>query len=288
MEARSVLITGTTSGVGRSLLEHYARRGASIVAVNRRRVPELESRFPSVRFEHVDVRDADSVQKLVEGLAETSELPDLFLLNAAINLVDNDESFELAAYKSVIDTNLYGVLHFIGPLTRLPAGQIPRHVVAISSMAHYVGNPYGLGYFTSKRALTTCFDVWSRMYSGTDLVFQQVLLGPVPSSMYRMDDQLPAWVAWIRDSFSGSLDGTVLAVSRFALTRRKKLFHPWQAVPLYLGMWLGQRFIPGFFRGCKTLKGKARRRSEPGRDAAAQLSARDESVRREAATHGQG
>jgi hypothetical protein len=53
MELSRVLITGTTSGVGRALLDHYARRGEP-----RRRepppLPELEARYPSVRFERVD------------------------------------------------------------------------------------------------------------------------------------------------------------------------------------------------------------------------------------------
>ena len=280
MEPRSVLITGTTSGVGRALLEHYAQKGVSIVSVNRRHDSELESQYPSVRFEYVDVRNADEVQRLVEGLDKTAELPELLVLNAGINRLDNDESFDLGAYKSVIDTNLYGVLHFIGPLTRLPMGQIPRHVVAISSMANYVGNPYGLGYFTSKRALTACFEVWSKMYAGTDLIFQQVMLGPVPTAIYTMDDRSPPWMVRVRDSFSGSLDGTVRAISRLVLTRRRKLFYPWRAVPLYWGMWLGQRLISGFFQGRKTLAGKARRESAPQRNGQRRVSAGHDRVGR--------
>jgi len=288
MEPKSVLITGTTSGIGRALLEHYAGKGVSIVSVNRRHDPELESRYPSVRFECVDVRDADEVQRLVEGLAKTAELPELLVLNAGINRLDNDESFDLDAYKSVIDTNLYGVLHFIGPLTRLPVGQIPRHVVAVSSLAHCVGNPYGLGYFTSKRALSACFEVWSKMYAGTDLIFQQILLGPVPTAIYTMEDRLPAWMVRIRDSFSGSLDGTVRAISRLVVTRRKKLFYPCKAVPLYWGMWLGQRLIFGLFQGRKTLEGKARRKSVPKRTGEGQVSVEHEPVGRRGATDGQG
>jgi NAD(P)-dependent dehydrogenase (short-subunit alcohol dehydrogenase family) len=286
MEARGVLITGTTSGVGRALLEHYASRGVSVVSVNRRRVPDLESQYPSVRFECVDVRDAAAVERLVDGLAEIAQLPELFILNAGINRVDNDESFEMAAYKSVMDTNLYGVLHFVEPLTRLPAAKSPRHVIAISSMARYVGNPYGLGYSTSKGALSACFEVWSKMYLGTDLVFQQVMLGPVPTAIHTMDDRFPAWVVRVRDSFSGSLDGTVRAVSRFARTRRKKLFYPWQAVPLYLGMWLGQRLIPGFFQGRRTLEGRARRGGGARPDAEGQHSLRHDQAQRKAEADG--
>ena len=255
----SVLITGTTSGVGRALLEHYARHEATVVAVNRRRVPELESQYPSVRFECVDVRSAEDVDRLVRGLATSGQLPEVFILNAGINRVDNDESFQPSPYKEVLDTNLYGVLNFVGPLTQLPPCPVERHVVAISSMASYAGNPYGLGYHTSKQALTACFETWSRMYAGTDLVFQQVILGPVRTAIYKMDDRLPAGMVRIKNLASASLDGTVRAISRLALSRKRKLIYPWRAFPLFLAMRLGQGLIPGFFNGRKTLDGKPRR-----------------------------
>jgi len=256
---KSVLITGTTSGVGRALLEHYARSGVKVISVNRRRVAELESHYPSVRFECVDVRSAEGVAELVRGLAASCELPEILILNAGINRVDNDESFQLPVYREVIETNLFGVLNFVGPLTQLSTGPVQRHVVAISSMVNYAGNPYGLGYYTSKKALTACFDVWSKMYAGTDLVFKQVMLGPVSTAIYTMADKFPAWMVRIKDLFSASLDGTVRAISRFALTRNKRLIFPLRAVPLYVAMRLGQRLIPGFFQGRKTLDGKTRR-----------------------------
>ena len=240
-------------------MELYARSGASVIAVNRRSDPGLEARHPSVRFECLDVRSSAAVDRLVRRLEESAELPELFILNAGINQVDNDESFDLASYRSVIETNLYGVLNFIEPLTRLVPGEAARHLIVISSMVNYVGNPYGLGYTTSKRALTTCFDVWSRMYSGTDLVFQRVMLGPVRTAIYTMEDRLPPWMVWLKRVCSASSEGTARAVAGFALTRRKALFYPWRAVPLFLALWLCQSLIPGFFRGRKTLAGKARR-----------------------------
>jgi len=254
-----VLITGTTSGVGRALLEHYVKTGVKVIAVNRRRMAEHESRYPTVRFECVDVRSAQDVAELVSGLAASGQLPEVFILNAGINRVDNDESFDLSLFRDVIDTNLYGVVNFVGPLTQLPVGPMERHVVAIGSMASYAGNPYGLGYSTSKKALTACFEVWSKMYAGTDLVFQQVMLGPVRTGIYTMANKFPGWMGWIKDVFSASLDGTARAVARFALTRKKKLSYPLRAVPLFLAMRLGQWFIPGFYQGRKTLAGKTRR-----------------------------
>jgi NAD(P)-dependent dehydrogenase (short-subunit alcohol dehydrogenase family) len=258
MKASGVLITGTTSGIGLALLEHYVRYGAQVVAVNRRRVPELEARYPSVRFECVDVRATDAVAALLAGLHAAGEMPEILILNAGINRADNDQSFELAEYKAVLETNLYGVLNFVEPLLQRPPGKL-THVIAVSSLANYVGNPYGLGYYTSKKALTACFEVWSKMYAGTDVVFQQVMLGPVPTQIYTMAADFPPWMGQLKSLFSGSPAGSAQAIARFASSRRTKLFYPARAILLYLGMWFGQAIIPGFFQGKRTLAGKARR-----------------------------
>lgn len=256
-----VLITGTTSGLGRALLEHYHQAGARVISVNRRRVAELESRYPAVRFACVDVRSAAEVEQLLQSLSASGELPDVFILNAGINRVDNDEHFELGAYREVIETNLYGVLNFVAPLTRLPQGTGQRHVVAISSMANYAGNPYGLGYGTSKKALTACFEVWSKMYARTDLVFQQVMLGPAHTAIYTMAHGFPAWMVWLKGACSASIEETARAVSRFARTRRAKLIYPLRAFPLFIAARIGQRLVPGFLQGRKTLQGRPRRPS---------------------------
>lgn len=259
MTAERVLVTGTTSGIGRALLEHYTAQGAKVIAVNRRRVPELEAAFPTASFPCVDVRSQEDVAKLLTSLAEAGDLPDVFILNAAINAVDNDETFDLGVFRDVLETNLFGVLNFIGPLTRLSSRPTSCHVVAISSMASFVGNPYGLGYHASKRAVTSCFDRWSQMYSGTDLVFQQVMLGPVRTPMYNMAGRLPGWMARGKDAFSVTADRTARAIAQFATTRKKKLFFSWRAAVLFFGMWIGQSVLSVFFLGRKTLSGHRRR-----------------------------
>jgi uncharacterized oxidoreductase len=249
VQVKSVLITGTTSGLGRGLLEHYAQSGVKVISVNRRRVADLEARHPSVRFECVDVCSAKDVADLIASLAASGELPDLFILNAGINRLDNDRTFDLPLYREVMETNLYGVLNFIGPLTRVSPAGGERHIVAISSMVAYAGNPHGLGYQTSKQALTTCFDVWSSMYAGTGLVFKQVVLGPVPTAIYTMKDKLPDWMFRLKDLSSASLDSTVRAIAQFAPTRRKKLIHPWRALAMFGGVRLIRALFPSFMQG---------------------------------------
>ena len=132
--------------------------------------------------------------------------------------------------------------------------------MAISSLVNYAGNPRGLGYYTSKKALTVCFDVWAAMYAQTDLVFKQVMLGPVHTGIYTMADKLPGWMVRVKSLSSASIGDAVHAIARFASTRKRKLIYPWRALPAFSAMWLGQRLVPGFFQGRKTLAGRSRRR----------------------------
>ena len=232
-----------------------------MISVNRRRVAELEGRYPSVRFECVDVRSAKDVEALVRGLTASGELPDVFILNAGINRLDNDEAFDLPLYREVIDTNLFGVLNFIAPLTQVPAVDVERHVVAISSMVAYAGNPYGLGYQTSKQALTTCFDVWSNMYDGDGPGLQT----GHPGTRCHLDlhdgreaprldgpDQEPLFRIAGRH---GPRDRALCA------TRKKKLVHPWRAVALFGAVRLARWLVPGFIQGQRTLAGRPRRKA---------------------------
>ena len=103
------------------------------------------------------------------------------------------------------------------------------------------------------------------MYAETDLVFKQVMLGPVHTGIYTMADRLPGWMVRIKSLSSASLDDTVRAISGFAATRKRKLIYPWRALPAFGAMWLGQRLVPGFLQGRKTLDGRPRRR-QPSAD----------------------
>lgn len=252
MEVRRVLITGTTSGLGLGLLQRYAREQVQVIAVNRRRVAALEAEHPSVRFECVDVRSAAGVERLIGDLAASDQLPDVFILNAGINRLDNGERFDLPAYREVMDTNLFGVLNFVAPLIALPATKVERHIVAVSSMVKYAGNPFGLGYATSKQAVTACFEVWARMYAATELVFKQIILGPVETNIHTMPDRFPAWMNRIKGLSSASIESAAAAVASFASTRDEKLIYPLRALPLFGAMWLGQQLVPRLLHGRKT------------------------------------
>ncbi len=260
--SKHVLITGTTSGLGRGLLEYYAGAGIQVTAVNRRKCDELEAHFPRVSFRLADVRQQEKIRDLIVHLAESGDLPDLFILNAGINRVDNDSFFDVGIFNEVMETNLLGVMNFVAPITQLEKLSKKVSVVAISSMGSGLPNPYCLSYHVSKRALTASFDVLSEMYAGTPLCFKQVVLGPVPTAIHDTSHKFPKIMSEIKKIFSVSLPEAVQSIVKFSETDQKTLILPWPAYFLFRAVRMAQTAIPGFYRGRKTMDGRKREPKE--------------------------
>jgi len=258
MKQLHVLITGTTSGIGCGLLEHYAGNNFHVTALNRRTDETGKLRWPGVRFVTVDVRDTAGVAQLIHALAQENDLPDIFVLNAGINRVDNDTHLDLVQFRDTMDTNLYGAINFAAPLTELKSWPHPIKIVAISSTTNYGANPYCLGYYISKIALTRCFQILSDMYSSTPLRFKWVILGPVPTAINSSGDKFPKIMIIIKNLFSATLENAVHTISKFALNNRHQLIYPWKAYFLFRAMGIARLLIPGFYQGQKTLSGEPR------------------------------
>src|SRR5437764_181744 len=105
--SHKILITGTTSGLGLALMEYYTERGWEVVAVNRRTLADVEKRFPKVRFLLAEISDEQAVLKCCYDLGQKNFIPDVLILNAGINRLDNNSQLEMNEFKQVLNTNLY-------------------------------------------------------------------------------------------------------------------------------------------------------------------------------------
>ncbi len=89
---RVALITGASSGIGRSFAEEYAKRGVDLVIVARRPEP-LDALAARLRSDHkvnvtvlpVDLSDPETPQRLFDALSERSIEVDLLVNNARSN-----------------------------------------------------------------------------------------------------------------------------------------------------------------------------------------------------------
>ncbi|MCX4882036.1 MULTISPECIES: SDR family oxidoreductase [unclassified Streptomyces] len=156
-----VLVTGAGSGIGRATAFAFAEAGARVVAVDRdaeaaARTAELSLLLgaPKAWAETTDVSDEQAMEKLAGKVATEYGVVDVLVNNAGIGLGGSFFDTTPEDWKTVLDVNLWGVIHGCRLFGRQMAerGQ-GGHIVNTASAAAYQPSKALPAYSTSKAAV---------------------------------------------------------------------------------------------------------------------------------------
>lgn len=146
----SVLITGASSGIGRQLALDYAQEGWQVYACGQssERLALLEAESNRITTLRFDVSDGEQV---ATALAELDPLPSVLILNAGTCEYINHGQIDVALFRRVFETNVFGLLNCIEAMQdRFNA---LTHLVLVGSTASYLPLPRAEAYGASKAAL---------------------------------------------------------------------------------------------------------------------------------------
>lgn len=159
-EQRKVLIvTGTTSGMGRTVALDAAAAGYAVVATGRdeERMKDLEQeaarRGVELDIRFLEITDHNAVNALVADVAETYGRIDAVLSQAGgIFALGTAEQITMDGFRHVMETNFFGNLAVIKAV--LPHLRASRGRLVVTTSANgLVGAPYNDAYASSKFAL---------------------------------------------------------------------------------------------------------------------------------------
>lgn len=158
--APTVLITGSSQGIGRATASLFAQNGYNVVITARQRdrledfAQSLKAEGHSVLAVPADVKDPGQVEHLVrEAIAHYGPI-DVLVNNAGIYMSGPVEEFSLEDWHQGIDTNLWGYIHTIHALLPHFLERKSGTIVNLSSIAGKVPIPYLVPYTTTKFAVT--------------------------------------------------------------------------------------------------------------------------------------
>lgn len=157
---QSILITGVSSGIGRSIAAESLRRGAAVFGLSRRRPDDLsaQDRFT---FQCADLRRTSDIPAAVGNLLHEAADLDLVVLNAGILGPFGDVIEQpLDAMQDVMTVNVWANKVILDAL--FARGEPIRQVVTISSGASVNGNRGWGGYSISKAALNMLTRLYAR------------------------------------------------------------------------------------------------------------------------------
>jgi serine 3-dehydrogenase len=161
LEKKIVLITGASSGIGRSCAEVFAEAGANLILLARRNdrlttlVSELTKKYGILTLaDKLDVRDQASIAQFFEKLPVEWRDIDILINNAGLSRgLDKLYQGNLRDWEEMIDTNIKGLLYMSRSV--IP-GMVERKkgmVVNIGSIAGHEVYPNGNVYCATKHAV---------------------------------------------------------------------------------------------------------------------------------------
>lgn len=150
------LVTGSSRGLGRAIVERALAAGENVFATARVEgsLDDLASTHPErLRVGRLDVTDADQALYCVAAAIDAFGTLDVLVNNAGYGVIAPFEQTTEASFRDQIETNLFGVVN----LTRaaLPAMRKQRagHIINVSSVGGRVGTPGLSAYQAAKWAV---------------------------------------------------------------------------------------------------------------------------------------
>ncbi len=244
-----VLVTGATSGIGRSLARAFSAEGARVIGTGRDqgRLMTLASEVDLALT--LDVTDDRSVEAAARAVGDRYGAVDVLVHNAGIGCFEDFEHTTVDVVQRVMDTNLYGVVRLTQAL--LPAMQTRGRgvVCTIASVAGERGYPRHTAYCASKHALIG----WSRALrkdlrgTGVDVVIvcppavDTPFFGNAGFPDYK--DQHPGLAMMSPDAVAlGTLDAVAARKGQAILSPRAKV------------LWLLDKLAPAVVEGLQRAK----------------------------------
>lgn len=152
--SQTILITGSSAGIGRQAAIYFQRKGWNVIASMRR--PEKETQLnqlDNVLVTRLDVTDESSIKSAIEaGIARFGKI-DALVNNAGYGVFGPVELVPLEKMKQQFEVNVFGLLattQAIVPHFRENGGGM---LINLSSVVGKFGGPFGALYHGSKFAV---------------------------------------------------------------------------------------------------------------------------------------
>ncbi|QSW88246.1 SDR family oxidoreductase [Flavobacterium endoglycinae] len=148
--SKVVLITGGSSGIGKSIGEFLHKKGFVVYGTSRNPEKIQNSVFPLLAL---DVRNSETIKSAVEEVIKLSGRLDIVINNAGVGITGPLEEIPMEEIKNNFETNFFGPIEVMKSVLPQMREQKSGLIINITSIAAYMGLPYRSVYSASKGAL---------------------------------------------------------------------------------------------------------------------------------------
>ena len=148
--SKVVLITGGSTGIGKSIGEFLMEKGFIVYGTSRDPDKYIASKFPLLAL---DVRDNNSIKAAAQSVIRSENRLDVLINNAGVGITGPVEEIPEDEIKNNFETNFFGPLNVIKAVLPQMRSQNSGLIINTTSIAGFMGLPYRGVYSASKAAL---------------------------------------------------------------------------------------------------------------------------------------
>lgn len=193
-----VLVTGASSGIGKTTAIGLAKKGYYIFAGvrNARDAETLDQLSPGIHPVILDVTNNSDIDMMVEKLKVCCGQDGLYALvnNAGINYIEPFENSREEAVRRLMETNFFGLYRLtqrLLPLLQTAAQKTPAKIVNVSSVGGVLGLPWQSFYHASKFAVVGFSESLRQELRPANIVVCCVLPGGIKTPFFsKSEDEI--------------------------------------------------------------------------------------------------
>jgi 3-oxoacyl-[acyl-carrier protein] reductase len=172
---KTIVITGTRKGIGKSLAEHYLAEGWQVAGCSRG-----ESSIAHANYRHfaLDVSDEAAVVKMARALKKEFGGVDALLNNAGIASMNHALLTPVETVNRILSTNVVGTFLFCREMAKLMRGSKSGRIVNFTTVAHPLNLEGEAIYAASKAAVESLTRILAREFAELGITINAV--GPTP------------------------------------------------------------------------------------------------------------
>lgn len=192
--SKTVVITGTSRGIGFELVKLFASSGVVVFSLSRKQDTIKALNLSNVHAISCDLSSTSSLNDAATQILEHTKHIDMVIHNAGVLVNKPFEQITSVDFQNCYAVNVFGVAALTQVL--LPAMNNDSHVVAISSMGGVQGSakfPGLAAYSSAKAAVITLFELLAEEYKENGPSFNTLALGAVQTEM--LEEAFPGYQA---------------------------------------------------------------------------------------------
>lgn len=174
---KSILITGSSAGLGKAVVEYFAAKDWNVVATMRNTSKgEVFKNNPNILVVKLDVTLKETIQPAINEAIKKFGRVDVLFNNVGYGGLQVFEETSDESYRKAFETNFFGHLNVIRSVLPQMRKQKSGFIINVTSLAGLFGIPIQTAYTASKFAMTgfTESHKWELQKQGIDTTVFEV------------------------------------------------------------------------------------------------------------------